>query len=75
MYIPLAGSFLESWSFFRTTCIMRAKVFALMMQSKWLIIRPSIAQLEERETVMDNISSQGHWFDPGSKDVVFLRST
>jgi hypothetical protein len=30
---------------------------------------PSIAQLEERGTVMENtMRSRGHWFDPGSKD-------
>ena len=34
LYIQLAGSFLISRSFLCTTCIMRAKVFALMMQSK-----------------------------------------
>jgi hypothetical protein len=30
--------------------------------------QPSIAQLEERETVIGCSSSQGHWFDPGSRD-------
>ena len=38
-------------------------------------IKPSIAQLEERGTVICNLSSvlsQGRWFDPGSKDVLFL---
>jgi hypothetical protein len=38
---------------------------------------PSIAQLEERGTVKENtVRSQGHWFDPGSKDfllVLYLR--
>ncbi len=30
---------------------------------------PSIAQLEERGTVKGNTAqSQGHWFNPGSKD-------
>ena len=37
-----------------------------------LVVRdsmPSIAQLEERGTVKENtVRSQGHWFDPGSKD-------
>ena len=38
-------------------------------------IKPSIAQLEERGTVICNpisVLSQGRWFDPGSKDVLFL---
>jgi hypothetical protein len=37
-------------------------------------IKPSIAQLEERGTVIRNLSpvlSRGRWFEPGSKDVVF----
>ena len=37
-------------------------------------IKPSIAQLEERGTVIWNLSlvlSQGRWFDPGSKDALF----
>ena len=39
-------------------------------------IKPSIAQLEERGTVICNpisVLSQGRWFDPGSKDVLFLK--
>ena len=38
-------------------------------------IKPSIAQLEERGTVICNLSSvlsRGRWFEPGSKDVLFL---
>jgi hypothetical protein len=34
---------------------------------------PSIAQLEERGTVKENtVLSQGHWFDPGSKDFLLV---
>jgi hypothetical protein len=34
---------------------------------------PSIAQLEERGTVKGNtVRSQGHWFDPGSKDFLLV---
>ena len=34
---------------------------------------PSIAQLEERGTVKENtVRSQGHWFDPGSKDFLLV---
>jgi hypothetical protein len=38
-------------------------------------IKPSIAQLEERGTVIRNLSSvlsRGRWFEPGSKDIVFF---
>lgn len=33
---------------------------------------PSVAQLEERGTVMDIQSSQGHWFEPGLRDFNFF---
>jgi hypothetical protein len=32
-------------------------------------LQPSIAQLEERGTVMVTDLSRGRWFEPGSKDV------
>ena len=39
-------------------------------------MKPSIAQLEERGTVICNLisgPSQGRWFDPGSKDFLFTQ--
>jgi hypothetical protein len=37
--------------------------------SNWNDRQPSIAQLEERGTVMVTGLSRGRWFEPGSKDV------
>ena len=55
----------------------------LFLASKYAILKltcsrfegscPSIAQLEERGTVKENtVRSQGHWFDPGSKDFLLV---